>query len=82
MESNTYPLGYHPHSSRGCGSDMINTNLIVNRFDPIVARIHYLPSVDDTLEGKEWIPALVWSNLLTIKLVLIMSVPNPRLLGG
>ena len=33
LESTTYPLGYHPPSSRGCGTDMINTNLIVNRLD-------------------------------------------------
>ena len=55
MESNTYPLGYHPNSIRGCGSDMINTNLIVNRFDPIVARIHYFPSkVSSTQLSRFW----------------------------
>jgi hypothetical protein len=32
--------------------------------------------VDYALEGKYWILALVWTNLLTIKLVLIMSVPQ------
>jgi hypothetical protein len=54
LESTTYPLGYHPPSIRGFGTDMINTNLIVNRFDHTKARIHYLPSrvLDDTLEGK------------------------------
>ena len=44
LESTTYPLGYHPPSSKGCGTDIINTNLIVNRFDPTVAKIHYLLS--------------------------------------
>ena len=42
LESTTYTLGYHPPSSPSCGTDMINTNLIVNRFEPTGARIHYL----------------------------------------